>query len=118
MNYTGTVILESLHDESVLNFVDAVNRETAELVDAQPGQPAQVTIATFQVRDEMAPAIADELSRLIKPGHWYADICHEFDCYIIFPGKVFHYMPKEIDKRQKAFDYAKSLLIPESQIAF
>jgi transcriptional regulator of NAD metabolism len=118
MLYTGTVILESLHDESVLNFVENVQRETAELVDALADQPKTVTIATFTVKEEMAPAVADELNRLIKHGHWYADVCHEFDCYIIFPGKVFHFMPKETEKRQKAFDYAKSLQIPESQIAF
>lgn len=118
MNYTATIVLESLHDESVLNFADAVSREVADLVDALPDQSQQVTVVTLTVRDEMAPAIADELSRALKSPHWYADVCHEFDCYIVFPGKVFHYAPKEVDKRQKAFEYAKSLGIPESQIAF
>lgn len=118
MLYTGTVILESLHDESVLNFVENVKREHAQMIDALPDQPATVTIATFTVRDEMAPAIVDELSRLFKAGHWYADVRHEFDTFVIFPGKVFHFMPKETEKREKALAYAKTLSIPESQIDF
>ncbi len=118
MIYTGTVIIESLHDESVLNFVSTTGRETAELVDAVGEQPKQVTVVTFTVNDEMAPAVVDELSRLLKSGHWYADVRNEFDVFVVFPNKVFHFMPKEADKRQKAFDYAKSLNIPESQIDF
>lgn len=118
MIYTGTVILESLHDESVLNFAENVKREHAQMIDALPDQPASVTIATFTVRDEMAPAIVDELSRLLKAGHWYADVRNEFDMFVIFPGKVFHFTPKELDKRQKALDYAKTLAIPESQVDF
>jgi hypothetical protein len=118
MIYTGTVILESLHDESVLNFADNVVREHAQIIDALPDQPASVTIATFTVKDEMAPAIVDELSRLLKAGHWYADIRNEFDIFVIFPGKVFHFLPKEVEKRAKAFEYAKTLNIPESQIDF
>ena len=118
MIYTGTVIAESLHDESVLNFVDDVKREHAQMIDALPDQAKTVSIITFAVREELAGAVVDELSRLIKPSHWYADVKHEFDVYVIFPNKIFRFMPKEADKRQKAVDYAKTLGIPESQIDF
>jgi hypothetical protein len=118
MIYTGTVIVESLHDESVFNFVTVTARESAEMVDALADQPKNITVVTFTVTDELAPAVVDELSRLLKQGHWYSDVSHEFDKFVIFPNKVFHFLPKEIDKRQKAFDYAKTLNIPESQIDF
>ncbi len=118
MIYTGTVIAESLHDESVFHFVENIKREHAQLVDALAGQEKNVTIVTFTVQDELVGAVVDELSRLIKPSHWYADIKYEFDNYVIFPGKIFHFTPKEIDKRQKAYDYAKTLGIPEKQIDF
>jgi len=118
MLYTGTVIIESLHDESVLNFVNVTSRETADLVDALGDQPKQVTVVTFTVADEMAPAVVDELSRLLKTGHWYADVRNEFDVFVVFPNKVFHFMPKETDKKQKVLEYAKTLSIPEGQIDF
>lgn len=118
MLYTGTVIAESLLDESALNFVEQVKREHAQMIDAAADQPASVSIVKFTVRDEMAPAIAEELSRLIKPGRWYADVRHEFDVYVIFAGKIFHFAPKETEKRAKALEYAKTLGIPEKQLDF
>lgn len=118
MKYTGTIIAESLISDSILNFVEVKSRDTAELVDALPDQPKEINIIVFEVVDEMAGAIADELSRTLKSGHWYADVSHEFDKFVVFPNKIFRFTPKEVDKRQKALDYAKSLGIPESQIDF
>ena len=118
MIYTGTVVAESLHDESVLNFVAETGRKT-EFLKKNPGteQPENVTVISFTVTDEMALAVADEFSRLLKTG-WYADFGHEFDRYVIFPGKVFHFAPKEIEKKQKAIEYGKTLGIPASQLDF
>jgi hypothetical protein len=116
MIYSGTIISESLHDESVLNFVEVKSREKKPLTGATDQQPKEIELISFTVKDEMVPAVADELSRLLKPGHWYADFGTEYDKYIVFAGKVFHYAPKEIEKQQKAKDYAKTLGIPEAQI--
>lgn len=118
MKYIGTIILESLISDSVLNFVEVKARETADLTDALADQPKQVTVITFEIGDDMASTVVEEISKNLKSGHWYGDVAHEFDKYVIFPNKVFHFMPKETDKRQKAFEYAKSLGIPESQIDF
>ena len=116
MIYNGTVLLESLHDESVLNFVTETGRLKKPLTNHSTSQPAEVHIVSFTVADDMAPAVADELSRLLKPGHWYADFGNEYDKYVIFPGKIFHFAPKETDKKQKAQEYGRSLGIPESQL--
>jgi len=118
MKYIGTIILDSLISDSVLNFVEIKARETAELADALADQSKQVTIVTFEIGDDMVSAVAEEISKNLKSGHWYADISHEFDKFVIFPNKIFRFTPKEIEKRQKAVDYAKSLHIPESQIDF
>ncbi len=118
MKYTGTVIVESLLSDSVLNFVDVKHRETAELIDALPDQSKEVTIVVFECGDDMAAAVAEEISRHLRPNHWYADIRQEYDTFVIFPNKIFRFAPKETEKHQKAVDYAKSLGIPESQIDF
>jgi hypothetical protein len=118
MKYTGTLVLESLVSDSVLNFVNVKTRETAELVDALADQPKTVTVITFEAGDDMVLAVAEEISRNLASGHWYADIGHEFEKIIIFHNKVVRFTPKETEKRQKAFDYARSLGIPESQIDF
>jgi hypothetical protein len=118
MKYTGTVILESLLSDSVLNFVDVKNRETADLTDPLADQAPTVTVITFKIGDDMASAVADEISRNLKAKYWYADISHEYEKIVIFQNKVVRFAPKETEKRQKAFDYAKSLTIPESQIDF
>lgn len=118
MKYTGTIIAESLLSDSVLNFVDQKAKETAELADPAADQPKMVTILTIEVGDDLVGAVADEISRNLKPGHWYADIGNEYEKTIIFPNKLFKFTPKETEKRQKAIDYAQSLRIPESQIDF
>lgn len=118
MKYTGTIIAESLLSDSVLNFVTVTSRETAELVDALPDQPKQVTIVVFEVGDDMASAVAEEISRHLNSRHWYADLRHEYEIFVIFPNKIFRFAPKETEKHQKAIEYAKSLGIPESQIDF
>ncbi len=118
MKYTGTIIVESLISDSVLNFVEIKTRETAELADALADQPKQVTIITFEIGDDLASAVVEEISKNLRSGHWYADVAYEFDKYVIFPNKVFRFTPKETEKKQKAVEYAKSLGIPESQIDF
>jgi hypothetical protein len=118
MKYTGTIIAESLLSDAVFNFVDIKARETAELTDPTTDQPKSVTVISFEVGDDMAAAVADEVSRTMLAGSWYADISHEYERIIIFRNKVVRFAPKETEKRQKAFDYAKSLGIPESQIDF
>ncbi len=106
MLYNGSVLAGSLHDESILNFVDSLRREATPAGD----------LITFVVKDELAPSVADELSRLLKSGQSYASVKNETDIYAVFPNKVFHFMPKELEKRQKALDYAKTLQISESQL--
>lgn len=118
MKYVGTIIVESLISDSVLNFVEIKARETADLADPLADQPKQVTIVTFEIGDDMASAVVEEVSKNLKSGHWYGDVAHEFDKFVVFPNKVFRFTPKEVEKRQKAIDYAKSLGIPESQIDF
>ena len=118
MKFTGTIVLESLLSDSVLNFVDVKTRETADLTDPTADQPKTVNIVTFEVGDDMAGAVSDEISRNLRSGQWYADMATEYEKVVIFPNKIFRFAPKEIDKRQKAFDFAKSLHIPESQIVF
>lgn len=118
MKFTGTIITESLLSDSVLNFVEVKTRETAELTNPTPDQPKTVNIITFEVGDDLAGAVADEISRNLKTGPWYADMGTEYEKVVIFSNKIFRFTPKEIDKRQKAFDFAKSLHIPESQIVF
>ena len=118
MKFTGVAIAESLMSDSVLNFVEVKSRETADLTDPTADQPKSVTVLTFEVGDDMASAVADELSRNLKAGHWYADMGTEYEKIVVFPSKIFRYATKEVDKHQKAVAYAKSLHIPESQIAF
>ena len=118
MKFTGTVIAESLLSDSVLNFVDITMRETADLTDPTGDQPKAVNVLTFEVGDDMASAVSDEISRNLRAGQWYADMATEYEKIVIFPNKIFRFAPKEVDKRQKALDFAKSLHIPESQIAF
>jgi len=103
MRYQGNVHADNLLSDSILNFVDV---------------KAQTPAIVFEVGDDMVLAVAEELSRTLKPGKHLAVIGHEYEKMVIFPGKIFRFTPKEVEKRQKALDYAKSVGISESQINF
>lgn len=103
MKYFGTVSKDALLSEAMLNFVDIKKHEP---------------VIAFEVGDDMALAVAEEISKSLKAGANVAVLGHEYEKIVVFPGKVFRFAPKEAERRQKALDYAKSIGIPEPSSLF
>jgi len=104
MKYTGKVRADCLLSDSAFNFIDKQNTENGDIV--------------FEVEDDMALAVAEEMSINFKPGANIAVVKNEYDTLVAFPNKIFRFTPKEPERRQKALDYAKTLSIPEAKIDF
>ena len=117
MKYTGSLIRESLHDESFLNFVDNV-KETKVNWEFGDGKKEEMTKIEFELGDDFVLAVVDAVSSNLKPSGFYSIVKSDFQLYVIFPNKFFAYYPKEEDVRKKAFDYAKSLNVSEGEIIF
>lgn len=73
MKYTGVVIAESLIDEAFLNFVSITERRDGKI--------------TFTVDDVFVAAVAEEISKTLRPSGSVA-IIGEYEQFMISPNKV------------------------------
>lgn len=103
MKYTGSVPNDSLSSDSVFNFIRVLSRDKE---------------TSFEVEEDLALAVAEEISRTLKPGSRFATVRNEYDTIVAFVNKLFRFAPNEKERRQKAVDYAKTLGIKETEISF
>lgn len=73
MKYTGVVVAESLIDEAFLNFVSITERKDG--------------VIKFTVTDEFVLAVAQEISKVLKPS-CSATIEGEYEKFAISPNQV------------------------------
>ena len=109
MKLKGTIVLESLNDDRILNEVEVSHfRVTKE--------------ETSDERWHMFTVRADEgtvarLAGFLKPG-WYAHFWNGDDVVAVFQGQTFNFKYSDRSTWKEAVEYGKSLGIPEEQLDF
>ncbi len=114
--YKGTVIKESLQDQSVLKNLTTSNERVAFIDNPAPDQPPTWTLYNFSVEDSDAESTAKILAEALKEGTWYIDMNDGNKSYVIFSNRVFAYEKENTEAREEAKKYGRMLGIPESQL--
>ena len=122
MDYTGTIIEESLSDKSVLEGLNIVETKV-EPITPEHKTPwlKQWTLHKITVDENEGASVADKLSRAIDQEHshaWYADFKNDKWHYIIFKDKVFHVNRAEQEEYEQVKAYGVALGVPEYQLDF
>jgi len=119
MNYTGTIIEESLADKSVLSRMQILSTKV-EPITPNHATPwlTQWTLHKVSILEEEGEAIAQNLSKVLNPNHWYADFKNDAVHYVIFLGKVFKVDRLNPDEYKHIKQYGLELGIPEHQLPF
>lgn len=112
----GLLLKESLTDVRILDMLHITQTETWNAENAAPGQEAVWTAISFEVDDDQADALAESLSRVLKPTRWYINGATDSLIYVIFPKKVFKYGKGDKDQRAAAQEYGRLCDVPEDQL--
>jgi dephospho-CoA kinase len=119
-NYRGIIIEESLENKEVLNKIKILETKI-EKVTSEHKSPwiTQWTLHTFEVYEENAKQIAEEISRNLDRRHnWYADFKNSKKHFIIFRDKVFLVYRDNSEEYKKVKEYGLSLGIADYQLDF
>lgn len=121
MNFKGVIIEESLENPEVLKRAKVLKTKV-EKVTPKHKTPwlKQWTLLTVEIPNEMADAIAKEISSILDYSHksaWYADFKNDHYHYIIYKDKIFKIDRRKPEEYQAATDYGISLGIPDYQIS-
>lgn len=110
MNYTGTIVEESLIDNRYLNNLSIIGvRISSTDIAADRWHMYKVTITEDQIKD---------LANQLKPEQWYMHFWNGDDVIAVFPGKVFRFNYSDKTSWSDAVNYGKSINIPEEQLDF
>ena len=122
MNYTGTIIVESLLDAGVLAQVKILSTKV------EPVTPAhhtpwlkKWTLHKVEIAEEAAKEVAQKISLYLDYSHksaWYADFRNEAQHYIIFKDKIFVVKKGDKPGYEAVQNYGLSLGIPKHQVDF
>lgn len=120
MNYTGTIIEESLSDKSVLDAIKITNTTVEKVTDSHKTPwIEQWTLHKFELPESKAEQFALELSTSLDKNHsWYADFRNNLNHYIIFTGKVFCVEFSKPESYKEVKEYGLRLGIPDYQLDF
>lgn len=116
MQLRGTVVKESLEDESVLGTLAVTAVETLEVGNATPEQPGVWTLYSFEVAPGDALEVAKRLGRALKLGKWYAHFKNTEWVWVVFSDRVFYYRAGDQTGKEVATLHAQALGIPKSQL--
>lgn len=120
-NFKGTIIEESLKDKTIFGDLKILKTEI-EKVTKEHNTPllSLWTIHTFEIPENKASKIAEELSRSLSTenGNWYVDFKNPDTHYIIFENKVFAVNRRNAQEYEEAKNYGISLGIPDYQLDF
>lgn len=122
MNYVGTIIEESLKDESILKNVVILSTKVEKVV-AEHRTPwlKQWTLHKVEVPEDKVEEVSKIISQSFDTVHkqsWYVDYKNEKSHYIIFPNKIFKIDRTSAEQYAEAKKYGISLGIPEYQVDF
>ena len=113
----GAIVGESLRVGAALEGVPLVVTRLERITAGIGEQPANWTLVWFEVDDEHASALAEELSRALSADHgWYADFHSDTRVTVVFAGRVFTYDRGDTAARARVADHARSVGVPEPQL--
>lgn len=119
MNYTGTLIEESLSDKQVLSLVKILSTKVEDVTEKHKTPwLKQWTLHLVEVEEIKADEIAEILSKTLNKNYWYADYKNDKWHYIIFSDKIFKVDKQNPTLYQDAKKYGLDLGIPPYQIDF
>lgn len=120
MNYHGTIIEESLNDNSVLSAVKIISTEIEPVIEKHKTPwLKQWTLHSVEIPEENGDVVAETLSKSLDKDHnWYADYKNEAYHYIIYRNKIFKVDLKNPTLYKDAKQYGISLGIPDYQVDF
>ncbi len=121
MNYTGTIIQESLDNPHVLAQIKIINTTVEEVTLAHKTPWLNIwTLHTVEIPEVDADRVASVLSRHLDSRHpsaWYIDFKNSAFHYIIFPNKIFK-IDYKTQSYSKAIAYGIQVGIPRHQLDF
>ena len=115
MKLTGLLLLQSLRDEQVPESLTILKMEMWVIDEPADFQSERWIAVTFEGDAAQADAIAEEISRRMKP-RWYADFTTDEHVYVIFTDKVFKYPKGDRVRRAETQAYAVAVGVPETQL--
>lgn len=123
MNYSGTIIEESLRDLSVLKKLKIISTKVEPATEKhQTPWIKQWTLHKIEIPESLAEDVAEFISKNLdysRKSSWYADYKNDLRHYIIFKDKIFLIDIKEHpEKYLEAKQYGISLGIPDYQVPF
>jgi len=122
MNFTGTIIEESLEDKSVLKDVKILETRVEDVVDEHKTPWLRKwTLHKVEVPENKVDEVSKKISEAIDESHdhpWYADYKNNEWHYIIFPHKIFKIARADAGGYAAAKRYGLSLGIPPHQVDF
>lgn len=121
MNYKGTIIQESLGDQSVLRDITILATRVEEVTEKhQTPWLKQWTLHTVEIPEEKADEFAQKISTSFDPKHpnWYVDFKNNIYHFIIFPNKIFKVDVASPILYKETKSYGMSLGIPDYQLNF
>ena len=122
MNFTGTIIEESLKGRSVLHGLNIISTEIEPVTESHKTPWIQQwTMHEVEIPPEKIESVCELISHALDPEHnnWYADFKNDTEHYIVYRDKVFH-ITDRTDKVQydEATTYGISIGIPDYQVDF
>lgn len=120
MNYTGTIIEESLENADLLQDLHILET-VVEPVTEEHKTPwiKQWTLCTVEIPEKDANVVAEKISTALDQEHpWYADFKNNEFHYIVFRDKVFKVDRRKKEQYDEVMKYGLSLGIPEYQLDF
>ena len=80
-------------------------------------QPRRWTFIGFEMDDELAPAVAEDLAvALDGDGGWYCNFSTTDEAWVVYRERVFHYPIGDPAGRAEAEAYGRALGVPEPQL--
>lgn len=123
MEYTGTIIKESLKDVMLLSKLKILSTKIESVTDShQTPWLKQWTLHKVKISEDLAGKVALEISKNLdysRKSAWYADYKNAEFHYIIYKNKIFKIdLAKNKAAYKEAKQYGISLGIPEYQMPF
>jgi len=110
MKYKGTIVLESLSDDRILNEFEIIKLK---ITDEDNPSNRWHLITVLASKEQI-----EKLANYLKPEKWYAHFWNGDDIIAVFPNKIFNFKHSDKFTWTEAIEYGKSLGIPEKQLDF
>lgn len=120
MNYTGTIIEESLSDRKYLSGLKIFQTKVKPATDHEKTPwLKQWTLHSIEIPERRGQVMAKKLSAALDQQHnWYVDFKNDQWHFVIFRNKVFRVDCHKPEEYQAAKQYGRRLGIPDSQLDF